>query len=102
MYGVHDYLEQRKALGWQADTSPDYNTGIVCRGQVTFYRLPSSFIGADEAEISLPSPVCHLLQPERKARAYLLGTHPSRQRRIGIIYSVWVVADQQNSRHGHS
>jgi hypothetical protein len=35
MYRVHDYLEQREALRWQADTRPDYNTGIVCRSQVT-------------------------------------------------------------------
>ena len=30
VYRVHDYLEQRKALRWQADTSPDYDTGRVC------------------------------------------------------------------------
>jgi hypothetical protein len=42
---------------------------------VTFYRFPRRFIRADEAEIGLPSSVCHLLQPEREAGAYLLGVH---------------------------
>ena len=36
MHRVHDYLEQRKALRWQANTGPDYDTGIVCPSQVTF------------------------------------------------------------------
>jgi hypothetical protein len=69
MHRVHDRLEQRKTLRWQADTSPDHDTGIMYRSQVTFYRLASPFIRTDEAQIGLPSPICHLLLPEREARA---------------------------------
>jgi hypothetical protein len=76
MYRVHDYLEQRKASRWPADTGPDYDTSIVRRSKVTFNRPPSGFIGADEAEIGLPSPVSHLLQRKRKARAYLSALIP--------------------------
>jgi hypothetical protein len=71
MYRVHDYLEQRKALRWQANTGPDYDTGIVCPSQVTFYRLPSRFIGADEAEIGLPSRSVICFRPSvRPARIF--------------------------------
>ena len=72
---VDDRLEQRKALRRQADTSADYNTGIVCGSQVTLHRLHSRFIRTDEAEIALPSPIGHLLQRKRNTGAYLLNAH---------------------------
>ena len=66
---VDDRLKQRKARSRQPDTSADYNAGIVCGSQVTLHRLPSRFIRTDEAEIALPSPVCHLLQRKRNTGA---------------------------------
>jgi hypothetical protein len=50
---VHDRLEQRKALRRQTDTGA---TGIVCGSQVMLHRLPSRFIGTNEAQIAVPSP----------------------------------------------
>jgi hypothetical protein len=70
MNRVDDRLEQRKALRRQADTSADYNTGIVCGSQVTLHSLRSRFIRTDEAEIALPSPIGHLLQRKRNTGAY--------------------------------
>ena len=31
VHGIHDDLEQKKVLGWEANPSPDDNA-IVCRG----------------------------------------------------------------------
>jgi hypothetical protein len=83
-YDFFNRLEHRKTLRRQADTSADYNTVMVCRSQVTLHRLPSGFIGADEAQIALPSSVRHLLQRKRDARPYLLGAHSAGQSRIDL------------------
>ena len=78
MHRVDDRLEPRKVLRGQTDTSADYNTGVVCRSQVPLHRLHSRFVGADEAEIGLPSPLCHLVQCKRETGTYLISGHASR------------------------
>ena len=75
---VDNRFEYLKVLRRQADTSADHNTGIVCGSQVTLHRLPSGFIRADEAQIALPSSVCHLLQRKGDTGPYLLGAHSGR------------------------
>ena len=52
---VDDRLEQRKALGRQADTSADYDAVAARRSQMTFHRLPGRFIRTDKANVGLPS-----------------------------------------------
>jgi hypothetical protein len=96
---VDDGLEQRKAPGRQADTSADYDAVAARGSQMTFHRLPGSFIRTDKANVGLPSSVCHLLQRSRDTGAYLLNGHTWRKGRIGEIHRFRVVADQQNSRY---
>jgi hypothetical protein len=43
--------------------------------------------------------VCHLRESESDTGAYYLGGHSGRISRIGIVHSVRIVTDQQNSRH---
>ena len=75
MHRVDDRLEQRKTLRGQPDASADYNASIVCRSQVTLHRLRSCFIGADETEIGLPSPLRHLLHCKGETGTYLISAH---------------------------
>jgi hypothetical protein len=75
---INNRLKIRKALKRQADTSADYNTGIVCGSQVTFHRLPSRSIRTNPADIALPSSVRHLLKGTRHTGAYLLSAHARR------------------------
>ena len=96
---INNCFEHCKALRRQADTSANYNAGIISRGQVMLHRLPGHSIRADVADIALPSPVCHLSQRKRNTGAYLLSAHTRRKSRIGIIRGFRVVADQQNSCH---
>ena len=70
---VNNRFKYCKVLWRQADTSANYNAGIISRGQVKLHRLPGRSIRTDVADIALPSPVCHLtyaivalLIPERE------------------------------------
>jgi len=76
---VNNRFKDCKALRRQADARADYNAGIVCRSQVTLYRLPSRSIRTNVSDIALPSPVRHLLECKH---------NPAR-----------ILADQQNTRH---
>ena len=58
MDGVDDRLEEHKAFRRQADTSPNDNAVVVCGGQLTFHRLHRHFIRTNEAQVTLPAPVC--------------------------------------------
>jgi len=71
MHRVDDRLERRETLRGQPDTSADYNASIVCRSQVTLHRLRSCFIGVDETEIGLLSPLRHLLHCKGETGTYL-------------------------------
>jgi hypothetical protein len=75
---INNRLKICKALRRQADTSADYNTGIVCRSQVTFHRLSSRSIRPNPADIGLPSSSRHLLKCKRHTGAYLLSAHARR------------------------
>ena len=54
---VDDSLEQRKALGRQADTGTDHNARVVCASQMALHDRPSCFIRTDEADGRLPTRV---------------------------------------------
>src|SRR5262249_37256744 len=71
MDGVDNRLEEHKAFRRQADTSANDNAVVVCGGQLTFHRLHGHFIRTDEAQVTLPAPVFHLLQRKRNAGADL-------------------------------
>jgi len=86
MDGVDNRLERHEVSGRQADTSANDNAVVVCRGQLTFHRLHRHFIWTDEAQVTLPAAVCHLLQRKRNAGAYLLSVHAWRQSKVGVIH----------------
>ena len=83
---VDDNLEQCEALWRQANTSPDHNAIIAAGRQTTFHSRASRLIGMDEANVSFPSAVRHLLQGKRDADVYLLDGHTLRECRIGEIH----------------
>lgn len=68
---VNNRFKDLKALRRQGDTCADYNAGIVCPSQVTFYYLPSRPI--------LPSSVRHLLYYKRHTGACLLNAPAVKQ-----------------------
>ena len=59
---VNNRFKDCETLRGQADTGTNYNAGIISRGQVMLHRLPGRSIRTDVADITLPSPVCHLSQ----------------------------------------
>ena len=68
---INNRFEHCKALRRQADTSANYNAGIISRGQVILHRLPGRSIRTDVANIALPSrSVISLSASETPARIF--------------------------------
>jgi hypothetical protein len=93
MNSVDDSFEYCEAPGRQADARSDYNTIVARRSQLTRDCRPGGFIRSDEANVGLPSTRNELLERDCNAGANLLSSHTWRQRGIGEIHSLWVVAD---------
>jgi hypothetical protein len=94
MNSVDDGFEYFEAPGREADARSDYNTIVARRSQLTLDCRPRGSIRPDEANVGLPSTRSELLERDCNAGANLLRSHTWRQRGIGEIHSLWIVADQ--------